>query len=649
MSLLRNKPIKQKVTLGILLTAGPAVFVACAALFVFQLITFHRGFTRDLAFFGDIIASQAPLMIAFDDPTADDMFSPLEAKPHIVHAQITLKNGKVFAKYGRSVVGPGSAPNTQGLHFQGKYLVYTQPILDHGKPVGTLRLTSDYASEFRRLLWLYAIVLLGVSSFSILLTLVLSGQLQRVISRPILELASTAKKVAGSKDYSVRVPKLEEDEVGALTEAFNHMLAQVQSQDSAIRMSQQKVESLVNSIEGVVWEADPTTLQFTFVSPQAERLLGFPLDRWVGNRNFWQDHVHPDDSEPFLKTLRQVSKDTPAFSVEYRMSTSSGATLWFRNVISVVLEKERPVLLRGVLLDVTKQRKAAEELDALHKELVQTSRQAGMAEVATGVLHNVGNVLNSVNVSAALVCDRVRNSETKALSQAASVLRQHEHDLDVYLAEDPKGKLIPPFIVHISDVLVKEQAFILEELNLLAKNIEHIKDIVTMQQSYARVSGFIEEVQLAELMEDALRLNSAALERHGVRVVRKFTQVPTVAVDKHKVLQILVNLVRNARFALEEAAREDKCLALSIAVNGDRKRVRLTVEDNGVGIQPENLTRIFSHGFTTRRDGHGFGLHSGALAAREMGGSLLAHSDGPGHGAVFTLDLPIAPLKSFSM
>ena len=118
--------------------------------------------------------------------------------------------------------------------------------------------------------------------------------------------------------------------------------------------------------------------------------------------------------------------------------------------------------------------------------------------------------------------------------------------------------------------------------------------------------------------------------------------MPAVLADKHKVLQILVNLLRNAKHALEEGGGGDKRLKLRVGINGER-RVKISVSDNGVGIAPEHLSRIFEHGFTTRKEGHGFGLHSGALAAREMGGSLGAHSAGPGQGATFTLEFPAQP------
>jgi C4-dicarboxylate-specific signal transduction histidine kinase len=175
----------------------------------------------------------------------------------------------------------------------------------------------------------------------------------------------------------------------------------------------------------------------------------------------------------------------------------------------------------------------------------------------------------------------------------------------------------------------------------IRKHIEHIKDVVAMQQSYGKVSGVTESIKATELVEDALRLNSGSLTRHDVRVVRRFDADPTLSVDKHKVLQILVNLVSNAKHACDDSNRTDKQVTLQIS-NGDA-RVRIAVTDNGVGIPPENLTRIFNHGFTTRKEGHGFGLHSGALAAREIGGALNAYSDGPGRGATFVLELPLQP------
>ena len=280
------------------------------------------------------------------------------------------------------------------------------------------------------------------------------------------------------------------------------------------------------------------------------------------------------------------------------------------------------------------------ELEEAHKQLVETSRQAGMAEVATAVLHNVGNVLNSVNVSASLVMDSIRKSRLPGLAKALGLMDEQSSNLGHFLTVDPKGKQVPDYLKKLSEHLGNEQVVMLKELGSLSKNIEHIKDIVSMQQAYARVSGVVESILAGDLVDDALRMNAGALARHDVQVIRDFEEIPKVSVEKHKVLQILVNLISNAKYALDEGNPPVKQLTLRVGVNGN-DCFKIAVADNGVGIPAENLTQIFAHGFTTKKGGHGFGLHSSALAAREMGGALRVHSDGVGKGATFTLELPL--------
>jgi signal transduction histidine kinase len=275
---------------------------------------------------------------------------------------------------------------------------------------------------------------------------------------------------------------------------------------------------------------------------------------------------------------------------------------------------------------------------------VSASRRAGMAEVATSVLHNVGNVLNSVNVSGALIAEKVGQSKVANLNKAVALMREHDGDLGVFLTTDERGKKLPGYLSNLAAHLAKEQAEVVQETGSLTKNILHIKEIVAMQQSHAKVSGVLEMLEVSELVEDAVRMNHGTIERHQVKLVREFGVVAPLLTDKHKVLQILVNLIRNAKHACDDSGREDKQIILRVA-NGNG-RVKISVRDNGVGIPEENLTRIFSHGFTTRKEGHGFGLHSGALAAREMGGALRVFSEGPGRGATFTLELPVQPQKA---
>jgi ligand-binding sensor domain-containing protein/signal transduction histidine kinase len=280
-----------------------------------------------------------------------------------------------------------------------------------------------------------------------------------------------------------------------------------------------------------------------------------------------------------------------------------------------------------------------QEVLRTHQKFMEVSRMAGMSEIASSVLHNVGNVLNSVNVSTSLVIESVRKSRVANLSKLTSLLQEHEHDLGAFLTTDPKGRQVPPYLAALSQQLLDDKALTLKELESLQENVEHIKEIVAMQQNYAKVFGVKEIVNIPSLVEDSLRINLGALERHEVRVIRDFQNVPPINVEKHKILQILINLLSNAKYACAQSSRADKKVTLRVA-NGNGT-LKISVMDNGVGIPPENLSRIFNHGFTTRSDGHGFGLHGSALAAKELGGSLSVHSDGPGRGASFTLELPM--------
>jgi len=295
----------------------------------------------------------------------------------------------------------------------------------------------------------------------------------------------------------------------------------------------------------------------------------------------------------------------------------------------------------AVWQDITERKAADVELERVHKQLMSASRQAGMAEVATNVLHNVGNILNSINISASVLADLVKQSKAEGLTRVAALLKEQGASVGQFLASDDRGRRIPDYLASLGAQLVEDQHAALHEITSLRSNLEHIKETVAMQQSYAKLCGVTETVSVTDLVEDSLRLNAGAFVRHGVALKREYADAAPITVDKHKVLQILVNLVRNAKYACDESGRQDKLLTLR--TEDIPEGVRISVIDNGVGIAPENMARLFHHGFTTRQSGHGFGLHSGALAAQELGGSLRAFSDGLGHGATFVLELPRQP------
>jgi PAS domain S-box-containing protein len=432
--------------------------------------------------------------------------------------------------------------------------------------------------------------------------------------------------------------------VGELTVAFNQMLTRIDAQDEALTLSQRKLETLVHSIDGIVWEREPDTFQFTFVSRQCDQLLGYTADQWVASADFWPRHLHPEDAARAVQAGKDSVARRQPYHQEYRMLAADGRTVWLRESGMVLVEQEKPTAVRGILTNITAQKEAGEQLDKLNRKLMETSRQAGMSEVATGVLHNVGNVLNSVNVSVSVIHDQLDRSQAANLGKVSALLDAHRDHLGDFLTQDAKGRRIPEFLTHLGGALEEEHSQIAREMQTLQHNLEHIKEIVAMQQSYAQVAGVTEDLPVASLVEDAIRMNEGAFLRHGVQIQRQFGVVPLVRVDKHKVLQILVNVFRNAKYAMDATGRTDKLLTVGVSTNGDG-RVKVILRDNGIGIPAENLIRIFGHGFTTKKDGHGFGLHSGANAAKEMGGLLYAESEGVGQGATFVLELPTAAEK----
>jgi len=431
----------------------------------------------------------------------------------------------------------------------------------------------------------------------------------------------------------------------------------VKDRTHELRISEALFHSLVEQLPVGVFRKDKEG-RYVFLNPWFCRLKGATPEQYLGktpeectaaavaergenlhdlNRlatRGSQDHQH-------IMRTGELIKSEEHFPELY------GQEQYLHVIKSPVLDAEGTIIgTQGILVDISDIKKAEAKADEAHKQLLDVSRQAGMAEVATSVLHNVGNVLNSINVSTTLIFETLHKSKLSNLGRLAAMIREHQGDLANFFTTDPKGIQLPGYFTSLAEHLTGEQANMIKEVELTRQYVEHVKNIIAMQQSYAKVSGVMEKVMVVDLVEDALRLNGGALVRDDVKVIRDYPgHAIEINVERQKVLQILVNLIRNAKNACDDSGRKDKQLTMQIR-NGD-SQVQIAVIDNGVGIPAENLTRIFNHGFTTRANGHGFGLHNSALTAKELGGNLNAYSQGPGTGAKFTLELPLQPLQTF--
>jgi PAS domain S-box-containing protein len=472
---------------------------------------------------------------------------------------------------------------------------------------------------------------------SVLLILALGSFLTRFISRtvshPIEILKDFAQRI-GQGDLDATIQLQSQDEFGLLATTFNQMTNDLRTKTVSKDYVDSILKSMVNTL--IVVRPDHTIQS---VNAATLQLLDYPESELIGQS---MDRVlqTPQSRSPSL--LDEALEKGFVSNVDVTYQARNGCLIPMTFSASTLRDSTGKVSgLVCVAEDISERKKAERELEQANKRLLETSRQAGMAEVATSVLHNVGNVLNSVNLSSAIISEKVQNSKIASFTKAVALMEEHQADLPGFLAHDEKGRKLPGYLSKLAVNLAYEQKEILQEVDSLAGNILHIKEIVATQQNYARVSGITESLRVADLVEDALRINAGAMERHGVTVVREYFEMPPILVEKHKVLQVLVNLIGNAKYACEASAQNNK--QVTLRVTHENSQVKISVIDNGIGISRENLTRIFGYGFTTKKEGHGFGLHSSALAAKEMGGTLTASSEGPGQGATFTLELPIQP------
>jgi NO-binding membrane sensor protein with MHYT domain len=349
--------------------------------------------------------------------------------------------------------------------------------------------------------------------------------------------------------------------------------------------------------------------------------------------------THPDDAAVLSDAVRKAvadGKDVCAY--RFRVVTPLGNAVHLQaNARIYCDERNEPVRVLGVSWDVTNDVLHEERQRELHAQLREASRAAGMAEVATGVLHNVGNVLNSLGVSVSVVRSQLRESRVRDVQRVASLLLEQGDEITKFLESDGRGKLALNFLAQLGEHLAAENGNLQTEAAAIADHVQHICTIVAAQQTHARRSGVTEPVDIAELMDSAIAIHFAASVDVSIR--RDYEPVPPITLDRHKLIQILGNLLTNACDALKERNGGARELTVGIHSRVPSELV-VQVRDSGVGIEPAALQRIFEFGFTTKKHGHGFGLHASANLAKELGGELTVHSDGPGRGAEFALRLP---------
>ncbi|MEO5970686.1 MAG: ATP-binding protein [Bdellovibrionia bacterium] len=278
------------------------------------------------------------------------------------------------------------------------------------------------------------------------------------------------------------------------------------------------------------------------------------------------------------------------------------------------------------------------QLRAVQQSALENAHMAGMAEIATGVLHNIGNTINTVNIANEVLIESINASEISTIIQASNIMSGHRDNLLEFITHDPKGILLLNLFMEAGKVFEQEQKSLLREALALQQGLTVVKEAIAMQQDYAGTGLHQEEIQIPSFLEDVLRLEAASFDHHKVEVRKDLSDTGPVVIQKNKLLNVVINLFRNAREAMEDLPESDRVLTIRTFEEGEY--IAIEVKDMGVGMDSKILKMLFTQGFTSKKNGHGFGLHSAANAMAELGGSIKADSPGPGKGAQFTILLP---------
>ena len=445
----------------------------------------------------------------------------------------------------------------------------------------------------------------------------------------VIEVYHLGSKIENDEETLLK----EEDDLLSAVAEWLGSIAERKKAEEKMRL----FRNLIERSNDCIFAVEPKWGRFIDVNNRACDSLGYTRKEFLNTVTMKNIEESVPDDATWKQQIQEIREKGDI--VKEALYRRKDGTKFFVETSLKLTNQDKQEYIIAIARDITERKRAEAKLKAAQEKLLETARKVGMAEVATGVLHNVGNVLNSVSVTAESIQKRIRNSKASYLGDAVKLLEEHSDKLGTFMTNEERGKKLPVFLANLSNELVDEQERCLEALEALTKHVQHVADIIQLQQSYSNTKGLIEPTSIAELIEDAIQINAEALSRNNVEVQREIANLPAILLDRHKVLQILTNLISNGRYALSKSNKDEKKLTISVK-NLNNDYIQIEVCDNGIGIPEENMTRIFEHGFTTKKKGHGFGLHSTALSVNELNGSIKAHSDGIDQGAVFTIKLP---------
>ncbi len=409
---------------------------------------------------------------------------------------------------------------------------------------------------------------------------------------------------------------------------------ELKSSNRALKESESKISSfLLNSPDYIF------IINHDFIIQYANRSgAGYFTENMIGNDafSFLPPKYHDQFRKAFIQTFETGSSDI----IEVNMVLPNGEPKWIENRFAAIRDDKTISEIMLIATDISIRKTTEENFKTAQKELLAQAHLAGMAEIATEILHNVGNSLNSLKVSAQLIQEVVRHSVVDGLKNANQLLDEHADNLNDFFSHNPKGKKLLQYYHTLEKKFEEDNNKIASHLSRLFDKVQEITNVVAAQQDYADAPSLLEELDASVIIDNALVIESEIMEESDISVKKEYSDVPKIVAQKTKFLHILVNIFKNARNAMAKSISKK----LSVCVDCNDRTIFIRVKDTGMGIPQKDITKIFAYGYTTLKEGLGFGLHNCANYMTEMGGKIWAESDGKGEGATFVLEFPIRPI-----